>query len=65
MPHLLRHGASIYDGHLRGPVPLTPIAERLLAELSLPVLITYVCRGFDSNTQHSACETKFAEWYVC
>ena len=32
---LLCHGASIYNGHVRGPV--TPIAERLAVELSLPV----------------------------
>ena len=29
--HLLWHVASIYNGHLRGPVTLTPIAERLAA----------------------------------
>ena len=33
-PHLLWHG---YNGHLQGPVTLTPIAERLAVELSLPV----------------------------
>ena len=32
MPHLLWHGASVYNGHLRGPVTLTPIAERLAVE---------------------------------
>ena len=48
------HGASIYNGHLRGPVTLTPNAERLAVELSLPVLTTRVCRGWDSNTQPSA-----------
>ena len=26
--HLLWHGASVYNGHLRGPVRLTSIAER-------------------------------------
>ena len=55
MPHLLWHGASIYYGHLRGPVTLTPIAERLALELSLPVFTTWVCRGWDSNTQPSTC----------
>ena len=35
VPHLLRH---VYDGLLRGPVPLTPVAERLAVELTLPVL---------------------------
>ena len=38
VPHLLWHGASIYDGHLLGPVTLTPVAERFAVELSLPVL---------------------------
>ena len=36
--HLLWYGASFYNGHLRGPVTLTPIAERLPVELSLLVL---------------------------
>ena len=44
----------LYNGHLRGPVTLTPIAERLEVELSLPVFTTFVCR-WDSNTQPSAC----------
>ena len=30
---------------------LTPIAERLAVELSLPVFTTLVRRGWDSNTQ--------------
>ena len=33
VPYLLCHGTSIYNGHLRGPVALTSIAERLAAEL--------------------------------
>ena len=41
VPHLLRHGASVCYGHLRGPVTLTPNAERLAVELSLPVLKTW------------------------
>ena len=36
-PRLLWHGGSVYNGHLRGPVTLTPCAERLAVELSLPV----------------------------
>ena len=55
VPHLLWHGASVYNGHLRGPVTLTPIAERLAVELSLPVFTTLNCRGWVSNTQPSAC----------
>ena len=37
VPHLLWHGASVYNDHLRGPVTLTPIAELVAVELSLPV----------------------------
>ena len=36
------------------PVTLATIAERLAEELSLPVLVTWVCPGWDSNTQPSA-----------
>ena len=46
---LLWHGTSVYNGHLRGPVPLTPVAERLAAELSLPVFTTLVCRDRGSK----------------
>ena len=49
MPHLLRHGPVVYNGHLRGPVTLTPVAERLAVELSLPVFTTKVCRDRGSN----------------
>ena len=35
VPNLQWHGASVYNGHLRGPVTLTPVAERLAVELSL------------------------------
>ena len=31
------------------------MVERLAGELSLPVLTCQVCRGWDSNTQPSAC----------
>ena len=54
VPHLLWHGASVYNGHLRRPVTLTPIAERLAVELSLPVFTILVNSGWDSNTQPSA-----------
>ena len=33
MPQPLRHGPTVYNGHLRGPVTLTPVAERLAVEL--------------------------------
>ena len=36
--HLLWHGPTLYNRQLRGPVTLTPVAERLAEELSLPVL---------------------------
>ena len=58
VPHLLWHGASVYNIHLRRPMTLTHIAERLVVELSLLVFTTYVCRCRDSNTQPSACEAK-------
>ena len=35
---------------------LTPIAECLARELSLPDFTTKVCRIWDSNTQPSACD---------
>ena len=40
VPHLLWHGASVYNGHLRGPVTLTPKADRLASEVSLSVFTT-------------------------
>ena len=32
VPHLLWYGASVYNGHLRGPVTLKPVGERLEVE---------------------------------
>ena len=49
--HLQWHRTSVYNGHLRGLVTLTPVAEHLAVELSL----TYGCRDWDSNTQPSPC----------
>ena len=46
---------KVLERHLRGPVTLTPNADSLAVEMSLPVLTTYACRGWDSNTQPSAC----------
>ena len=34
MPHLLCHGASVCNGHLRRPVTFTPTAERLALKRS-------------------------------
>ena len=50
MPHL-RHGPTVYNGHLRGPVTLTLVAERLAVELSLPVFTTWVYRDRGSNPE--------------
>ena len=52
--HLLWHETSVYNGHLRGPVTLTPIAKCLVMKMSLPVFTTKVCRGWNSNTSPSA-----------
>ena len=35
--------SHVYNGHFREPVTITPIAERLAVELSLPFFTTYVC----------------------
>ena len=43
---------------------LTPIAERLAVELSLPVFTTYVCCGWESNTQPSACGANALTYYA-
>ena len=37
VPHLMWHGSSVYNGHLRGQLTLVPVAELLVGELSLPV----------------------------
>ena len=55
VPHPVRHGPTVYNGHLRGLVTLTPIAERLAVELSLPVFTTWVCldRGSNPDIPHA------------
>ena len=56
MPHLLIREASVYNGHLWGPVTLTPIAERLAVDCHYPFLrLRSVAAGIDSNMQLSAC----------
>ena len=52
MPHLLSHWPALYNGHLRGQVTLTAVAERLAVELSKPVLTTKVCPERRSNSDH-------------
>ena len=49
VPHLLWQGPTLYNGHLRGPVTLTPVAKRLAVELLLPGFSTQVCRDRGSN----------------
>ena len=49
VPYLLWHGPTVYNGHLRGPMSLKPVAERLAVKLSLPVCTTQVCRDRGSN----------------
>ena len=56
VPHILWHWASVYNGHHLGLETFTLVAKRLVAELSLLVLKTKVCRGRDWNTlPDSAC----------
>ena len=51
MPHFLWHGASVNNGHLRGPVTLTSIAERLEVEISVSVFDLGLSRlGFEHPT---------------
>ena len=40
MPHILLHGSFVYNGYLRGPVIVAPVADRLEVELLLTVLTT-------------------------
>ena len=49
LPQLMWHGSSVNNGHLQGPMTLTPVAYRLAVELSLFVLTNQVCRDRGSN----------------
>ena len=60
VPHLLWHGATVYNSNLLQPVTIIPVGERSAVELSLRVFSTYVCRVWDSNTQPSTCGTTAA-----
>ena len=55
MPKLLGHGLTLSNDHLRGLVTLTPVAERLALELTLPILNTEVCpdRGSNPHLPHA------------
>ena len=54
VPRLLWHETSDLNGHLRGPVTLTPIAERLAMELSLLAFYDLCLSwlGFEHPTFH-------------
>ena len=56
VPHLLRHGPTVYNGHRRGPVTLTPVAERLAVELSLPVFYDLGLSRPEIVPRSSACK---------
>ena len=73
VPHLLWHRASVYNGHLRGPVSLTSNAQRSAVELSLPVFKTGLSRlefeyltlrmwGVRSNRLHHRHGLMFIYW---
>ena len=54
-----------FISHLRGPVTLTPVAERLAVKLSLLILITLVCPGDRtpiSRLRGECCTTKLPRW---
>ena len=47
MPQSLGQGPTVYNGHLRGPVTLKPVADRLTMELLLfynMAVLTEFCR---------------------
>ena len=55
VPHLLWHGATVYNGNLWGRVTHTPIAERSAMVLSTCFYDLSLTHSMDSNTQPSAC----------
>ena len=61
MPHPLRHGPTVYNGHLRGPVTLSPVAERLAVELSLPVFLRLRFVATEDRTLRHRGGTPFEE----
>ena len=51
MLHLLWHGAFVYNGHLRGPLTLASIAERLEVEENTPTNCAHnVYECLENNT---------------
>ena len=76
VPHLLWHGLSVYNGHFRWPVTLTPIAERLFSneavisyfkDLGLSRLgfehPTFRLQGECSGPLRHCCGLKIITWY--
>ena len=53
MPHPLRHGVSVYNGHRRGPVTLKRIAKRLTVELPLLRSVAARIRTLRLRGEHS------------
>ena len=63
MPHLQQQGASVYNGHLQGPITLT-FGSR--AVTTSPVLMTKsVCTGVRTPISHmrSECSTTKPHWW--
>ena len=67
-----RHGPTLYNGHLQRYMTLTPVAERLAVDMSVPVSTTYFClRTGMSNKMRTledselGLDTMIAFIYVC
>ena len=56
VPHLLWYGASVYHGHLRGPMTHIYCRAYGSGAVTIPVFTTKVLSQVESNTQFSACE---------
>ena len=53
VPLPLRHGPTVYNGHLRGPLTLTLTAERLAMELSLSVSYVWCDKRWNSDHKYA------------
>ena len=53
MLHLMLHALTVYNGHLQGPVTLTPVVERLAVDLS-PTVLTILVFILRLEFQHQA-----------
>ena len=52
----IRHRPTVYNGHLREPVTLTPVSEHLAVKLSLPVFYDLGLSRPGIEPRSSACE---------